>query len=244
MLSSIKTLTTLATACTSFALLSLVPAQADAYEVYIDDESLLFIGATDSAGEDISLFSFGSDNMYLMVNGAFIGTYNMNNYAEVALEGGEGNDGLNCNVGLKCTLLGRGGDDFLTSGPMSTEIDMDGGAGDDLLIGEGVDLSMNGGNNDDTISCNSSPCSASGGHGNDTITGSSGDDSLYGGEGDDEIVGMMGADTIGGGKGDDLLSGEFSGSDTDTHVDTIDGGDDFDTVDGAGASDIVTNVEN
>ena len=74
-----------------------------------------------------------------------------------------------------------------TSGPD----DLEGGDGDDVLIGPDV-LSDKGGNDD-----------LYGGRGDDTLVGGDGDDLLVGGPGQDELVGGHGDDTYTGGPGAD-----------------------------------------
>ena len=74
-----------------------------------------------------------------------------------------------------------------TSGPD----DLEGGDGDDVLIGPDV-LSDKGGNDD-----------LYGGRGDDTLVGGDGDDVLVGGPGQDELVGGHGDDTYTGGPGAD-----------------------------------------
>ena len=73
-----------------------------------------------------------------------------------------------------------------------------GGAGEDLIYGEGGADTISGGADDDTVY---------GGAGDDSISGNNGDDFLLGGDGDDNINGGNGDDTLCGGDGDDALTG-------------------------------------
>jgi Ca2+-binding RTX toxin-like protein len=109
------------------------------------------------------------------------------------------------------TLLGTAGSD-----------DLDGSAGSDELYGGGGDDSLAGGAEDG---------------GADTLEGGDGSDSLRGGAGGDTLRGQAGRDTIGGGGGSDTLSG---GEDNDalsggTGLDTLSGGPGDDALDGAEA---------
>lgn len=80
---------------------------------------------------------------------------------------------------------------------------VDGGLGDDILIGAGGDATLRGGDGADTLI---------GGDGNDTLEGGAGDDILIGGAGDDTLFGGAGNDTLFGGSGNDtaLFAGGLS----------------------------------
>ncbi|WP_435242694.1 calcium-binding protein [Streptomyces cucumeris] len=109
--------------------------------------------------------------------------------------------------------LGDGNDSVKTSGG---DVNVDGGAGDDTIIGASVAVGGEGG---DTIS---HATNANGNAGNDTITDSfavwagDGDDivigddvanEIYGGPGDDDLDGAGNDDSIYGEEGDDTLKG-------------------------------------
>ncbi|MEM7094341.1 MAG: hypothetical protein AAF567_15170 [Actinomycetota bacterium] len=90
--------------------------------------------------------------------------------------GGPGND----------TLGGQGGDDFVVAGEEGDD-SVDGGDGNDLLLGDNVGLPP----------------------GNDTMTGGNGDDVLWGFDGDDTLNGGPGNDTLLGGAGaNDVCNGD------------------------------------
>ena len=72
---------------------------------------------------------------------------------------------------------------------------VDGGAGDDLLIGSNGQDSLFGGEGEDTIF---------GGDGNDALGGDQGDDFIVGGLGDDTLLGGLGDDTLDGSEADGL----------------------------------------
>ncbi|MEW2401723.1 calcium-binding protein [Streptomyces sp. NPDC046862] len=122
------------------------------------------------------------------------------------------------------------GDDTATIGPDGGAIAaLHGGAGDDVLKGEGQ-IQYNGDDGDDRIDGGGSGLGANGGDGDDTITGAcaynchgdAGNDSLtgtgdinalYGDDGNDVIHAKADNDEVYGGKGNDTLYGE-DGNDT------------------------------
>jgi Ca2+-binding RTX toxin-like protein len=114
------------------------------------------------------------------------------------LDGGAGNDVLMGVMG-KNVLSGGAGDDLLRAGISLFHANatgmLDGGDGDDRLLGAG---------NADTLL---------GGAGTDTLLGGGGNDTLDGGAGADTLHGGAGDDTMTGGDGDDILQGD-SGRDT------------------------------
>nr|MCW1950761.1 hypothetical protein [Octadecabacter sp.] len=117
---------------------------------------------------------------------------------------------------------------------------VDGGAGDDLLIGSSGDDSFEGASGNDTLNANEGDDALSGGAGDDTIFGDEGEDVIVGGSDEDALYGGADNDTIDGGTGDDTLEGG-DGEDTlvgGTGSDTIVGGADQDVIYG-GAGDVV-----
>ncbi|MBY6113476.1 Hint domain-containing protein [Mameliella alba] len=109
---------------------------------------------------------------------------------------------------IERVVLSDQGDSFDGQyGPAGTGVTVEGGAGNDSLIGTEAADSLDGGDDNDTLR---------GGIGADTLTGGAGDDSLFGNEDGDSITGGAGSDTIYGETGNDY----------------VDGGDDNDTVEG------------
>jgi Ca2+-binding RTX toxin-like protein len=102
-------------------------------------------------------------------------------------------------------LDGGGGDDRLVGRGGNNELF--GGAGDDKLIARsGADL-LDGGDGDDKLRGGSGKDLLLGGAGNDKLSGGSGEDLLRGGAGDDKLRGGAGDDILEGGPGDDRLNG-------------------------------------
>lgn len=109
---------------------------------------------------------------------------------------------------------------------------LDGGAGNDQLIGSTFMDLLRGQTGNDTLS---------GGDGNDFLQGGTGDDQLLGEAGTDGLSGGSGNDTIFGGLGDDIAYGG-TGDDSirsGAGADTIFGGADSDDVDGGADTDQV-----
>jgi len=138
-----------------------------------------------------------------------------------------------------------GGDDHCDSRFLTAPAFVNGGPGNDVIMGGGSILSggeLSGGAGDDKIELSvfsSGPGTAFGGPGNDIITGSLGDDFLFGGSGDDLIRGDDGDDIMRGeGGNDDLVAG--SGNDTlfgGPGNDTLRGQDGNDELNGQGGID-------
>lgn len=140
---------------------------------------------------------------------------------EAAFMGSEGNDTVQ-NFGEMTgdVILDEGNDIFRAARGGSVDGVVDGGEGDDLLIGSGAEDIMDGGYGNDSIRGRGGADTLEGGHGwdvvkggggNDEIGGSGGDDRLFGNGGHDEIDGGSGNDRINGGGGNDTMTGGMSG---------------------------------
>jgi len=104
---------------------------------------------------------------------------------------------------------------FVPRGP-DEGLAIDGGEGDDIILGTAFDDNIHGGSGDDIIYGFDGRDELSGDGGVDTIFGNSGDDTIYGGTGDnrlygndgnDRLYGDSGSDDLYGGGGHDLLLG-------------------------------------
>ena len=105
-------------------------------------------------------------------------------------------------------------------------VTLNGGAGNDTLLGNDVGDVLNGNAGNDSLVGGSGNDTLIGGDGNDTLIGHAGDDSLDGGAGADIAVGGLGNDTVLGGSGRDLLIGGYG-------RDSVSGGNDQDIVIGS-----------
>ena len=202
----------------------------DTINAGIDDDRVL-----GGSGDDSILGGHGSDTIFGQNGDDFIDaghTGTVTNFEDEpdATEpvGLEENDRDSIEGGAgNDTIIGGDDDDTIRGGSGADEID--GGIDEDLIFGDsGIDT-IDGGDGDDTID---------GGFGGDSIDGGDGDDSIIGNSGDDTVTGGEGADSISTGAGQDSIVGA-------TADDTVDGGStgpvDFDVLDlrGAGAAENV-----
>ena len=84
---------------------------------------------------------------------------------------------------------------------------VEGGSGDDNLIGGYGTNYIKGGDGNDTLRGRYGHDNLWGEAGNDTVYGGAGNDNLYGGDGDDKLYGGSGNDGLYGGNGYDILNG-------------------------------------
>jgi VCBS repeat-containing protein len=88
----------------------------------------------------------------------------------------------------------------VANGPTQT-----GDAGDNSLVGTGLDEKLDGGAGNDTLSAGGGADTVAGGLGNDMMLGGSGSDSLSASDGTDTLVGGDGNDVLSGNRGNDLF---------------------------------------
>lgn len=157
------------------------------------------------------------------------------------LFGGEGNDFLQGDSGTGRSdgddyldgeagddiLLGEGGKDEIHGGAGADQIAGDnggsdtsgeadtlyGGAGNDIIDGQGGDDVIDGGADNDIVAGGAGADNLNGGLGDDQLQGGTGDDTISGNEGNDTLFGEDGADRVNGDDGNDYLIGG-KGNDT------------------------------
>jgi Ca2+-binding RTX toxin-like protein len=118
----------------------------------------------------------------------------------VTIDGGRGTNTLAYSAftsGVSVNLLADTATGLAGIGRIQNAI---GGAGNDLLVGDGAANILDGG------------------AGDDVVIGGDGDDTLFGGSGRDLLIGGLGADWINGMSGDDILIGGYT--DFDTQIDS------------------------
>ena len=129
-------------------------------------------------------------------------------------------------------VVGSYGNDFLSHSTADKRIVMNGGRGNDTLIGSANSDLIDGSVGDDTLY---------GGAGNDFLYGGAGVDYLYGEDGNDYLYGGSEHDELHGGTGNDHLYGE-GGADTligGEGRDSLYGGDGIDTIRGGTGDDYI-----
>jgi Ca2+-binding RTX toxin-like protein len=97
-------------------------------------------------------------------------------------------------------LIGGAGNNLINASSFIGSVFLDGGGGNDTLIGALGSDTMVGGTGNDSLD---------GSLGDDSLTGATGNDTLRGDAGDDLLVGGFGVDVIDGGDDDDRLSEAF-----------------------------------
>lgn len=154
-------------------------------------------------------------------------TYFRSRVAKITINGGDGDDTIDCQSSRPTTVYGGVGDDTISTGAGADFVS--GGIGNDIIHTNGGDDRIDGGDGNDAISAGAGKDFVLGGAGGDLIDGGVGDDTLDGGIGADTIVGGDGADLIEGGDSDstgNILNGD-NGNDTinsRNRLDSIDGG--------------------
>jgi cyclophilin family peptidyl-prolyl cis-trans isomerase len=223
-----------------------------------------------AAGRDMLIGGEGNDR--LRGQGASFDTL-IGGLGDDILDGGAGTDVVMESADVDFTLTsssltGRGTDTLLRietahliGGASDNIIDissftasypptLDGGAGNDQLIGSSFMDLLRGQDGNDTLNGGGGNDFLQGGAGDDQLNGADDSDGLSGGSGNDTLFGGLGDDIAFGGTGDDSIRGEagadtiFGGADSDD----VDGGADTDQVAGgtgdgaADAGDVVTGL--
>lgn len=168
------------------------------------------IGEGDQVPSEISTVIGGAAGDTIVVRNSVRGGPGDDTLTGGGLSGGPGNDTIRVGASTSGWLDGGGGDDRLIGGSARDQGDyLYAGRGNDTLIGlAGCDVLYGGGGNDIII----------GGEGSDRASGNNGSDLLYGGRGADAIYGGASRDRLFGGVGRDFLFAR------DLRSDRLDGG--------------------
>jgi uncharacterized delta-60 repeat protein len=195
--------------------------------VLLGDDGTLTI--TGSAQRDVIAIDSLSLGKITVTFGGVEQAFTSLDVVRIAVLAGDGNDSVN---GVNLAARDISGEDI--------RVTIDGGAGDDVLLGhQGRDRILGAAGNDkihgaagdDWLSGNSQKDRINGGDGNDSIFGNGGGDRLEGSAGNDTVLGGDQPDGLAGGEGDDSLMGEGG-------HDRIDGGAGLDFMSGGGGNDI------
>ncbi len=162
-------------------------------------------------------------------------TVKVNDYAER----------FNASVISGFTVTGGGGNDtFIATGAIP-HLNVNGGDGNDRLVGGDDGDTLAGGAGKDQLDGGLGNDRVSGNGGNDKLIGGAGADRLYGGDGNDYLDAGSSADRLDGGAGGDTMLGQ-SGDDTflarDHEIDQLSGGTGTDQAT-ADANDVLQSVE-
>jgi Ca2+-binding RTX toxin-like protein len=129
------------------------------------------------------------------------------------IRGGAGHDTITADESVKMALRidGGSGNDTIVGGKGNDKLS--GGSGHDFLDGGAGNDRLSGGTGNDFLVGGSGNDSLDGGKGHDVLLGDKGNDVLLGRSGDDVLMGGQGRDRLYGGRGNDYLIGG-SGKDT------------------------------
>ena len=148
------------------------------------DYDLIYTGIEAVPGIDVAAGEYGG--IVTDEAGDLVGDHHYSHLRPGNEDGGAGAD-LIFGTKHQDSLHGGGGHDTVVGGAELSPGDfIEGGKGNDLLIGDGAEVDFGG---------------------DDTILGNAGDDTIVGGLGDDCLRGHAGDDSIDGGAGEDAMSG-------------------------------------
>ncbi len=142
-------------------------------------------------------------------------------FDRVTVDGTAGNDHVTVSsANGVVTMTGLPAQVTVSHGELDDEIQINGGAGNDVIDASGVQsgnshMTLDGSAGNDTITGGADGDLIFGGDGHDVLKGGSGADTIDGGTGNDTIIGGIGDDVLGGGDGADtfVVTGMLDGHD-------------------------------
>ncbi|MGY0793222.1 FG-GAP-like repeat-containing protein [Azospirillum argentinense] len=154
---------------------------------------------TGGNGSDTLIAGDGDDVLYIDADDALVS--GGAGFDTVYVQG-DGNLTLDLTASGIERVFSGSGNDILTATGSVTLVEINGGAGDDLLVGSAFDDTLRGDAGDDTLF---------GGAGNDVLVGGGGNNVLFGGAGDDRLYVDTHTASLDGGAGNDTVYARYSG---------------------------------
>ncbi|KAA1052536.1 FG-GAP-like repeat-containing protein [Azospirillum argentinense] len=185
---------------------------------------------TGSNGSDTLIAGDGDDVLYIDADDALVS--GGAGFDTVYVQG-DGNLTLDLTASGIERVFSGSGNDILTATGSVTLVEINGGAGDDLLVGSAFDDTLRGDAGDDTLF---------GGAGNDVLVGGGGSNVLFGGAGDDRLYVDTQTASLDGGDGNDTVYARYSGGvtlDLSASIELFNGSVGSDTVTAVNASSAV-----
>jgi RTX calcium-binding nonapeptide repeat (4 copies) len=182
-----------------------------------DDNNLSndVINITRSGGEIAVSVDIGNDVAGTGPTDAFISHYAVGDVQSITVNALDGNDSITVEPGpgIAVTVNGGTGNDTIVGGAGPETLNGD--SGNDQIFAGGGNNTVTDGTGNDLVDLteNSAPLAYTTGGGNDTVLGSSFNDTLVGSSGSDRLEGRGGNDSLTGAAGNDTLLGQ-EGSDT------------------------------
>jgi Ca2+-binding RTX toxin-like protein len=169
--------------------------------ILLDGATLRVLGERNFSNAITVSTADDGDSVVVRLNGYDEVSFDRIDIASIVIEGGRRNDRITVRepegrIDLPMTIRGGSGNDVVDLD--FTPAIVDGGSGNDTLLGSDGDDTLHGGDNNDRVF---------GGPGDDTLGGGSGNDDIRGDDGDDQLRGERGNDTLDGGFGNDRLDG-------------------------------------
>jgi Ca2+-binding RTX toxin-like protein len=173
-------------------------------------ENRCLLSATLSAGVLTVNGTTGRDNIHVDANRTTLkvavnhtkASFKLADVKSLVVNGLAGNDTIDLGHGvIGATVNGGDGNDRIIGTDKADSIT--GGAGNDWIFARGGNDVVNGGDGNDVLLGGAGNDTIHGDAGNDLIDGSTGDDSIFGDAGDDWLSGGPGKDKIDGGAGTD-----------------------------------------
>jgi Ca2+-binding RTX toxin-like protein len=132
-----------------------------------------------------------------------------------SIDGGDGVNLLDYSRWTAAAEVNLGQGTASGAGSVANIQNVQGGDGNDHLVGDSQDNSLWGGAGNDYLNGAAGNDFLQGGAGNDILLGGAGNDSLFGNAGRDLLIGGLGADAVSGGAGDDIAIGGTTAHDND-----------------------------